>query len=233
MFTHANPSLILFFTIHIVGIFFISPIISKFITRRLNQKVIEYYEKHDKKELSNLNLSTGELNFGEQVFLTLVSATTALILYWHKGLNTESIAFSILFAGLILIAAVHTRSGYIPDYITYPLILLGFAYHSYAGDMFIPYLCGAAIGFGLMYILDLLFFSFKRIHILGHGDMKVFAIIGAWTGWLGITLAAILYIPAWISAGILSHYLKKYLNIVASNALVYLLISLVIYSNSI
>lgn len=90
---------------------------------------------------------------------------------------------------LMLAAAFVTdiRTMKIPNWITLTGLTSGFLFHALTGawngigDAF----KGAAVGFGLMFILYLL-------KAVGGGDVKLFAGIGAWTG-ISFTLSVMMY----------------------------------------
>ena len=90
---------------------------------------------------------------------------------------------------LMLLAAFVTdlRSMKIPNVITVTGIFTGLSYHlltdGWRGAWFSA--AGAAVGFGLMFVLYLL-------RAVGGGDVKLFAGIGAWTG-MALTLSTMMY----------------------------------------
>ncbi|MCM3699935.1 A24 family peptidase [Paenibacillus macerans] len=90
---------------------------------------------------------------------------------------------------LLLAAAFVTdiRSMKIPNWLTLPGLASGFLFHALTGGWngIGGAFRGAAVGFGLMFILYLL-------RAVGGGDVKLFAGIGAWTG-ISFTLSVMMY----------------------------------------
>lgn len=92
-----------------------------------------------------------------------------------------------VFASMLLVLSyIDLRTGFLPDKLTLPLILLGVGYaHFVEGDVLLSIL-GAGLGYGLVATLS---FSWKRwrgYEGIGLGDAKLLAACGAWTGILSL-----------------------------------------------
>lgn len=94
-------------------------------------------------------------------------------------------AFYFIFsASLLVIIVVDFRHQIIPDVISIPGILIGFAF-----SFMNPYLqwsdagLGILIGGGSFYLLALVYFLLTKRMGMGGGDIKLLAMIGAFLGW--------------------------------------------------
>ena len=96
------------------------------------------------------------------------------------------IFFAILLFLLITscLALIDWRTGYLPDNLTFPLLITGLAVN--AVNIFIPFhdaILGAVAGFLILWIVNGTFQTFYHRPGLGMGDAKLLAALGAWLGW--------------------------------------------------
>lgn len=93
---------------------------------------------------------------------------------------------------LLLLAAIDRRRGILPDVLTLPLIVLGFAETAMSApaDALAGVLRDRAIGAALGYLvfagLAFLYRRLRRRDGLGLGDAKLLAAGGAWLGWAAL-----------------------------------------------
>lgn len=94
---------------------------------------------------------------------------------------------------LLLLAEVDRKTLLLPDVLTVPLLIGGFAYASLGGNLVIApeSALGAAIGYLLPTVAGLLLVG-RRPDALGGGDIKLFAAIGAWLGIDGVLYTIVL-----------------------------------------
>ncbi|MHA7871672.1 MAG: prepilin peptidase [Hyphococcus sp.] len=100
------------------------------------------------------------------------------------GAPAPSAAAALYLWMLLALAAIDWETGYLPDALTLPLIVLGLAVNSAA--MFAPLpdaLVGAVAGFAVFWAVGAGFQSLRGIEGLGLGDAKLLAALGAWLGW--------------------------------------------------
>jgi len=84
---------------------------------------------------------------------------------------------------------IDLKSFMLPDWITLPLILSGLIFNTwtlYPFCSFLDSLFGILIGYGLIRLVDALYFIYKKQHGIGQGDAKLLAGIGAILGWQAI-----------------------------------------------
>lgn len=90
--------------------------------------------------------------------------------------------YGFLFVGFCLVIAsyVDYKERRIPNLISLVLLLTGFGFNASMSGMegFWFSLQGFVSGFGL-------FFIFYYLNTMGAGDVKLFAAVGSWVGWIG------------------------------------------------
>ena len=126
----------------------------------------------------------------------LVEAGTALIWAlscWHYGLNLDALAAAVF--GTLLLGIVLTDAAYyiIPDEFTLGGLVLGLVLAARDGVAgVLGALLGAAVGFGALYAVAWAGEKLFRKEAMGGGDIKMMAMVGAFTGWQGTLLTVFL-----------------------------------------
>lgn len=111
------------------------------------------------------------------------------------GLTGVAFAAALFGFALVALAAIDLETGYLPDAITLPLIGAGLAANLFS--VFVPPIdaaIGALVGFGSLWLIGAAYERLRGREGLGLGDAKLFAAIGAWTGWTMLPL--ILFLAA-------------------------------------
>lgn len=98
-------------------------------------------------------------------------------------------------AGIIvlLLALIDTRTGFLPDALTLPLLWLGLA--AAWGGYGVPLadsVAGAMLGYAFLWFMLLLFRWLRGVQALGGGDLKFLAALGAWVGWQPLPMVLLL-----------------------------------------
>lgn len=113
-------------------------------------------------------------------FLCGISITLLAYLY---GPTVEFLAFSFLVMGLICIFFIDLHEKLIPDDITIPFIWCGLLVNSLLAEGELSlYIYGAVIGYGVIYGINRFGEVLLGKQIIGIGDGKLLALIGAWCG---------------------------------------------------
>ncbi|MEX6634235.1 prepilin peptidase [Hyphococcus lacteus] len=102
---------------------------------------------------------------------------------------------ALFFLFLIALAAIDYETGYLPDALTLPLIMIGIAANGF--ELFVPFadaIIGAFVGYLVFRAIDFAFLKLRGVEGLGQGDAKLLAAIGAWLGW--VALAPTVFIAA-------------------------------------
>lgn len=121
------------------------------------------------------------------MFATLFAPANSGYAVWHM-------AFLWI---VLLLVEIDKRFMLLPDVLTLPLLIMGFAYASFGGPWIMhdiwPILTpaefsafGAAFGF-LMPVAASMFIVWKYPEAFGAGDVKLLTALGAWTGLSGIS----------------------------------------------
>ncbi len=99
----------------------------------------------------------------------------------------------IFFVILILSAYYDLKKMIIPDFITYPGIVLGLAFTFLAErTLWIYYIAGGLGGFILILLIAIIGKQLLKKEVIGGGDIKLIIVIGLFTGYTGLLLCFIL-----------------------------------------
>jgi leader peptidase (prepilin peptidase)/N-methyltransferase len=120
----------------------------------------------------------------------LIETAAGLIGVWaavHGGGWVMMAATAVLGWQLLLIALVDAEHFWLPDVLTFPLIVTGIgAAALIARDWPVDAVIGAVAGFGLLWLIAFLYRLWRKRDGLGGGDPFLFAGAGAWVGWAGL-----------------------------------------------
>ena len=119
----------------------------------------------------------------------LVEILTAALfagVYWRWGMSAETLAGWILVIILVSTAFIDLDEGIIPDVITIPAVVIGLAI-SLTTIGFFPALWGALAFGGVLFVVAVL-----SRGGMGGGDVKLAAVIGAFTGIPGAIITLLL-----------------------------------------
>lgn len=119
------------------------------------------------------------------------SIVLSLLAWWHFGEPIRYLVYFCLLIVPLLIASIIDLKRYIiPDSITIPGIIVGFAVHTFLEGMGAPYwrgaldsLLGVLVGGGALYIVAIAYEKLRKQEGLGGGDVKLIAMLGAFFGW--------------------------------------------------
>ncbi|WP_342791207.1 A24 family peptidase [Pigmentiphaga aceris] len=116
-----------------------------------------------------------------------VEALTALlfaICAWQYGPSVAAVAAMGLCAALVALAFIDAQTSLLPDDITLPLLWAGLLLN--ISGMFAPLadaVLGAALGYGVLWVIFQAFRLATDKEGMGFGDFKLLAALGAWLGW--------------------------------------------------
>ena len=116
----------------------------------------------------------------------IVEALTAVMFalgWWYCGPG-PLLASRLLFGcGLIVLFAIDLEHHLLPNAITLPGIVLGFAFSFITEPGWFASLAGILLGGGLLYLVAEAYYRIRHEEGLGMGDVKMLAMIGAFVGW--------------------------------------------------
>ena len=139
---------------------------------------------------------------------TLTALLTVLVVI-NFGVSTQTF-FACLFTwALVSLSFIDIDHQLLPDSITLPALWLGLIcnYFGLFADLYSA-LMGAVAGYGIFWLIHVLFKLITGKEGMGLGDLKLLAMLGAWTGWQA--LASIIFISSLLGslAGIYLVYLR-------------------------
>lgn len=117
----------------------------------------------------------------------LVELTTAIlsvVIAAHFGVTLTTLFLLILTWGLVCLTLIDFDHMLLPDQITLPLLWLGLLVN--VNGAIVPLndsVIGAVAGYMSLFSIFWLFKLITGKEGMGHGDFKLVAVFGAWTGW--------------------------------------------------
>lgn len=115
---------------------------------------------------------------------------SAALLY---GPTPRMIQASVLGTILLGIAIIDARHYVIPDELSYGGLVIGLGLALFGGASgFVTALIGAAVGWGLLWLVRVIGGYVLKQEAMGWGDVKMLAMIGAFVGWRGVLLTVFL-----------------------------------------
>lgn len=132
----------------------------------------------------------------------IVEAITALIFLWHFfvfGLTPLMVVRVVFASALIVLFAIDLEHQILPDRITLPGIVLGFASSLLLPPGPIQSLAGLVVGGGLLWGIAEVWYRLRKVEAMGFGDVKMLAMIGAV---LGVRLVILTFILSSMLGGV-------------------------------
>lgn len=121
-----------------------------------------------------------------------VELATALIwafMGWRLGLSLAALSGALFLTILLGIAMTDAREYIIPDEFTIGGTVLGLLFAAAAGgSALLTAIIGAAVGFGLLWLVGIGGKWLFKEEAMGGGDIKMMAMVGAFVGWQGVLL---------------------------------------------
>jgi leader peptidase (prepilin peptidase)/N-methyltransferase len=120
-----------------------------------------------------------------------------------------AVGWNALFGwALLALAWIDSRTGLLPDRLTLPLTLAGFAQAWFLEADIAASLIGAVAGYGFVWLIEVAYRRLRGREGIGLGDAKLLAAAGAWLGWealpvtvLGASVAALAFVAARMARG--------------------------------
>lgn len=118
----------------------------------------------------------------------LVETTTGLLsmaLFLKYGVSPQYVQWLAFCAALVVIAFIDLDHKIIPDVLSIPGLILGFALSFLPGTPVTVFesILGILLGGGSLYLVAFLYSWLRGQEGMGGGDIKLLAMIGAWMGW--------------------------------------------------
>jgi leader peptidase (prepilin peptidase) / N-methyltransferase len=126
----------------------------------------------------------------------LVELATGIIwalAVWRSGLTLEALRGAVLGTILLGIGMTDARAYIIPDEFTWGGLGLGLVFAGVGGLQSAAHaVLGAAVGFGLLWVVGAAGTWILKEEAMGGGDIKMMAMVGAFLGWQGVLLTVFL-----------------------------------------
>jgi leader peptidase (prepilin peptidase) / N-methyltransferase len=116
----------------------------------------------------------------------IVEAITAamFVLAWREyGPGALLLSRLVLGCALVVLFAIDLEHHLLPNVITLPGIVVGFALSFFVEPGWLASLIGIVVGGGLLFLVAEAYFRIRGEEGLGMGDVKMLAMIGAFVGW--------------------------------------------------
>jgi len=116
----------------------------------------------------------------------VVEAITGIVFvsgYLIYGLTPVLIPRLLFACAMLVLFAIDLRHHLLPNAITVPGILVGFAFSLFLPPGWRPSLLGIVIGGGVLFAIAEAYYRVRGVEGLGMGDVKMLAMIGAFLGW--------------------------------------------------
>ncbi|MGQ4660191.1 prepilin peptidase [Lysobacter sp. F6437] len=117
----------------------------------------------------------------------LLTAVLMVACVWRFGFGWQGFGAMVFTGFLISLSGIDLRTQLLPDQLTLPLMWLGLI--AAADNLYMPVkpaLLGAIAGYLSLWVVWWVFKQVTGKEGMGHGDFKLLAAIGAWTGLNGI-----------------------------------------------
>ena len=127
----------------------------------------------------------------------VVEAATGLLslaLFVKVGASPEFVFLLLFGASLIAIAFIDLQHKIIPDVLSIPGMIVGFIYSllPFSSMTWMDSMIGIVGGGGFLLLVGLAFEKMTGREGMGMGDVKMLAMIGAWTGWRALLFIILL-----------------------------------------
>ncbi len=119
----------------------------------------------------------------------LIEGATGLIswLVYHFGLGMDYFVYFPYAASLLAVSVIDLEHRIIPDQISLSGIVIGLLLAAFTPVMpFLDSLVGFALGGASLLLVGMAYEAVRKQEGIGGGDIKLLAMIGAFTGWKGV-----------------------------------------------
>lgn len=135
----------------------------------------------------NLPVCSDRLHPRRRLVFCLVSLSLSLLCVWRFGATGAAAAAVFFVCVLLALAWMDAETGYLPDALTLPLLVLGLLCNMWGGfvaprDAWI----GAVAAYVALWCVRAFFLWLRGQEALGGGDVKLLAALGAWLGWMAL-----------------------------------------------
>ena len=116
----------------------------------------------------------------------IVEGLTALMFafaWWFYGPSLLFVSRILFGSALLVLFAIDLEHHLLPNVITLPGIVAGFALSFFTGPGWLSSAIGIVLGGGVLFAIAEVYYRLRHEEGLGMGDVKMLAMIGAFLGW--------------------------------------------------
>ena len=116
----------------------------------------------------------------------LIEALTAAMFalaWWYYGPGLLLVSRLVFGCALLVLFAIDLEHHLLPNAITLPGIIVGFAFSVFTEPGWLASLIGILVGGGILFLVAEAYYRVRREEGLGMGDVKMLAMVGAFIGW--------------------------------------------------
>lgn len=125
--------------------------------------------------------------------IELANCLIWIFMAWRYGASIEALRGAIFFTILLGIALTDAREYIIPDEFSLGGLVIGILFSLAGGFAGVSTaLLGAAVGFGVLWLVGVAGTRMFKEEAMGGGDIKMMAMVGAFVGWQGVLLTIFL-----------------------------------------
>ncbi len=121
-------------------------------------------------------------------FIEIITIITLSLLWYQYNISQLFFVYALFFSALIVTIRTDLDCMLISQYATYGLVPIGllFSYYQIVPISFFESVSATMIGYSILWIINILYKTFKKTDGIGAGDFDLLALIGSWTGFLGL-----------------------------------------------
>jgi leader peptidase (prepilin peptidase)/N-methyltransferase len=112
-----------------------------------------------------------------------ITAAMFGVAYWYYGPGVLFASRIIFGCALIVLFAIDLEHHLLPNVITLPGIIVGFAFSLFTEPGWADSAIGILLGGGVLWAIAETYYRVRREEGLGMGDVKMLAMVGAFIGW--------------------------------------------------
>ena len=116
-------------------------------------------------------------------FVEALTSALFVLAWWGYGPGPLLASRLLLGCALIVLFAIDLEHHLLPNAITLPGIVVGFAFSFFTEPGWVSSLIGLLAGGGVLYLIAIVYYWIRHEEGLGMGDPKMLAMIGAFLGW--------------------------------------------------
>jgi len=132
--------------------------------------------------------SCGERISFQYPLVELLTGALFILFYYFKGLSLELAVSLFLASGLLVVCGTDIRERIIPDEISLYFIPVGVILSFFTKTGFWDSLAGIFLGGGVLFAIGWSYEKITGVEGMGGGDVKLLAMIGAFTGVKGVVV---------------------------------------------